>query len=142
MTTLTQRDAQALTYLARRLREATRGAREWDDQGTYAVIAERIGHDLTDVVRVVIGHATDPEARTPGAMRRPFVPKKAEEPGVARPPKADEACQVCGRALHSVDAICKTPTRIRPPKSNNTTTEVARLRALANASATEGEDDE
>lgn len=91
--TFTQRDAQALTYLATRLREDTRGCGKWDQNGTYAVLAELRGQSLAEVVHRVIGHAVDPEARTPGAIRRPFVPKRDTEPARRQPAKAGEDCK-------------------------------------------------
>ncbi|MCF6376916.1 hypothetical protein L2K70_04810 [Nocardioides KLBMP 9356] len=91
--TTTTRDAQALTYLATRLRDETHGCAKWDQNGTYAVIAELVGQNLAETTHRVIGHATDPEARTPGAIRRPFVPQRAEEPGRRQPAKAGEDCR-------------------------------------------------
>ena len=95
----TDRDAQALAYVASRLREETRGARAWDQVGCYEVIkAELVGKNLALAVEAVLCHATDPEAKTPGAIRRGFLPAKpsAKEPERFRPPKADEACPTCG----------------------------------------------
>jgi len=68
------RDIQALTYLATRLRTETMGAGEWDQAGIHAVISRFKGHNLAVTVERVTRHAADPEARTPGAMERPFVP--------------------------------------------------------------------
>lgn len=92
--TVSKGDAQALTWIARRLRDDTHGCAPWDPAGTYAVIAELIGQNLAETVHRVIGHALDPEARTPGSIRRPFVPKRAEEPtGRVKPAKAGEDCR-------------------------------------------------
>jgi hypothetical protein len=92
--TTTTRDAQALTYLAVRLREDTYGCGKWDQNGTYAVISELVGMNLAETIRRVVGHALDPEARTPGAIKRPFVPAKAEDPKAPRfPAKAGEDCR-------------------------------------------------
>jgi hypothetical protein len=93
-----KRDAQALAYLARRLRAETRGCREWDDAGTYAKVSELIGQNLALAVERVLCHATDPEAKTPGAILRNFTPPRpsTKDPDRFRPPKRDEACKVCG----------------------------------------------
>ncbi|WP_374457732.1 hypothetical protein [Nocardioides sp.] len=91
--TFTQRDAQALTYLATRLREDTPGCGKWDQNGTYAVLAELRGQSLSEVVHRVVGHALDPEARTPGSIRRPFIPKRDTEPARRQPAKAGEDCK-------------------------------------------------
>lgn len=92
--TVTKGDAQALTWIARRLREDTHGCGPWDPAGTYAVIAELVGQNLAETVHRVIGHALDPEARTPGAIRRPFVPKRDDGPtGRVKPAKAGEDCK-------------------------------------------------
>jgi hypothetical protein len=94
-------DARALTYLARRLRTETHGCREWDDAGTYAKIAELIGQNLALTVERVLCHATDPEARTPGSLHRPFTPPKpsSQEPARPHPPKRHEQCRRCGGVL-------------------------------------------
>src|SRR5687768_11273828 len=92
--TTTTRDAQALTYLATRIREDTHGCGKWDQNGTYAVIAELVGQNLGETIRRVIGHASDPEARTPGAIKRPFVPTHPEDPKGARfPAKPGDDCR-------------------------------------------------
>lgn len=91
--TVSKGDAQALTWLARRLREDTHGCGPWDPAGTYAVIAELVGQNLAETVHRVIGHALDPEARTPGSIRRPFVPKRDSEGGRRTPAKAGEDCK-------------------------------------------------
>lgn len=95
---LTDQDARALTFLARRLRTETHGCREWDDAGTYAKIAELIGQNLALSIERVLCHSTDPEAKTPGAILRPFTPPKpSDQPkAAARPLKRDEQCPRCG----------------------------------------------
>lgn len=91
-TTLT--DTQALAHLASRLREDA-GLSKWDLQGATAIFAELVGQPLDAAVRRVVGHATDPAARTPAAIRRPFVPAKTEdEPGRRYPAKAGEDCRI------------------------------------------------
>lgn len=92
--TTTTRDAQALTYLATRLRDETHGCGKWDQNGTYAVIGELVGQSLAETIHRVVGHALDPEARTPGAIKRPFVPKQPDAPGHRKPAKAGEDCRI------------------------------------------------
>lgn len=91
--TTTDQDARALTYLACRIRKETHGCREWDDAGTYAVIAELVGQSLAQTVERVTRHAADPEAKTPGAIKRPFVPA-AVDAGPRFPAKAGNDCRI------------------------------------------------
>lgn len=130
--TTTTRDAQALTYLATRIRDETHGCGKWDQNGTYAVIAELVGMNLADTIRRVIAHASDPEARTPGAIKRPFVPK-AETPR-AGPLRPDEACRNCGRPIHPPSADCDARV---PVKTADVSAPVAHLRTLRNHTAAE-----
>jgi hypothetical protein len=100
------RDVQALTYLAARIRTETYGACDWDHAGINAVISRFKGHDLAVTIERVTRHAADPEARTPGAMERSFTPA-APVPSRRHPVKAgvDEcrlhvgevagACRLC-----------------------------------------------
>lgn len=102
----TKRDLQALHYLAKRLREETRGAGEWHDPGLWPVLAKLEGHNLAITIERVTRHAADPDARTPAAIERPFVPE-AVAPGPRQPakPGRDEcphhkgehagACRIC-----------------------------------------------
>lgn len=92
----TDRDAQALAYLAGRLRDETPGARKWDDAGTFQVLkAELVGKNLAMSVEAVLCHATDTEAKTPGSLRRPFnPPRPSDKPkDRAHPPKRGEDCR-------------------------------------------------
>ena len=94
----TERDAQALAYLARRLREETYGAGRWDDNGTFAVISRLVGQNLATTIERVCRHAADPAARTPGAIERPFVPDApAHQPRQRDTAPVHTRCQVCGR---------------------------------------------
>lgn len=98
MTGLNDQDARALTYLALRLRAETYGAGAWDEHGTFANIAKLAGQNLATAVERVVCHASDVKAKTPGVIAGPHVPSKPSErePERFRPPKADEACRVCG----------------------------------------------
>lgn len=146
----TDRDAQALAYLARRLREETFGCREWDDAGTYAVIkAELVGKQLAHAAETVLAHATDPEARTPGAIRRPFTPKPDGQPTRNHPPRRDEVCPAhpayradnCGgcavdaRAADDSDDGPATPPRAWQPGDAHAGAQACRaaMRGLATA---------
>ena len=110
----TDQDARALTYLARRLRDETHGANRWDDAGTYAVIAGLVGQNLAVTIERVIRHAADPDAKTPGAIRRPFTPPGPDMTGPPTPPKAHEACRVCG--LYSDRCVCDAGPVLRVVK--------------------------
>ena len=125
--TTTTRDAQALTYLAVRIREDTHGCGKWDQNGTYAIIAELVGQNLGETIRRVVGHASDPEARTPGAIKRPFVPKQADDPKAPRfPAKPGEdcryhpgewagSCRMCAADRLAGDQPTARPTTGAPP---------------------------
>lgn len=107
---VTDQDARALAYLARRIRTEA-NAPTWDEAGTEAAIAKLIGRDLHPAAERVIRHAADPEARTPAAIHRPFLP---EPPGPKppSPPKPHEACTTCGKhrdRCQHVQRIDRTP---------------------------------
>lgn len=76
--TTSDRDLQALHYLAQRLRAETHGAGKWDDAGLTSVLAKLKGHNLAITVERVTRHAADADARTPGAIERPFMPGPVE----------------------------------------------------------------
>jgi hypothetical protein len=80
MTGLNDRDAQALTYLALRIRAETHGAGAWDKHGTAAKIAQLKGRSLAMTAQDIIGHAADAKARTPGVLLGAFKPKPVEAP--------------------------------------------------------------
>jgi hypothetical protein len=134
LVTTTKRDLQALHYLAQRLRADTHGAGPWHDNGLAAVLAKLEGHNLAITVERVTRHAADPEARTPAAIERPFVPD-VQKPPTPRPPKPAECCQLCGRGMHGPDVVCDRPTQRPPAKTADTHAEVDRLRALLTAPA-------
>lgn len=85
-------DVATLTYLARRLRKETYGCAQWDEAGTYSVIRGFVGHGYAETLHLVVGHSMDPKAQTPGAMKRPFVPKR-DDGGLRQPAKAGEDCK-------------------------------------------------
>lgn len=84
-----KRDLQALHYLAKRLRAETHGAGDWHDNGLTAVLAKLEGHNLAITIERVTRHAGDPEARTPAAIERPFMPEVAT-PGPRFPARAGQ----------------------------------------------------
>lgn len=124
---LTDQDARALTYLARRLRTETYGACDWDEAGVWAIVSALVGQQLATSIERVTRHAADPQAKTPGAINRPFVPNAAE-PERPRPPKPSEAVCGCGRkgyhAEHSAayehDRIAAVKAQIRRPSGGTT----------------------
>lgn len=93
---LNDQDARALTYLARRLREDTYGANTWDEPGVFAVVSELVGQNLAVSIERVIRHATDVDAKTPGAIRRPFVPEHQQPPRPRNVAPVGSRCTVCG----------------------------------------------
>jgi hypothetical protein len=101
----TDQDLRALTYLARRLRDETHGCAQWDEAGTFACLkTELAGQNLLIACQRVLGHATDPEAKTPGAIKRPFTPEPTHAPDRPRyDPRL--VCHICGhrQAEHNRD---------------------------------------
>lgn len=81
-------DVAILTALALRIRQETYGAGPWDQHGTYTVFAEDlVGTNLLYATELVARHAADPDARTPAAIRRPFLPeidRSASKPATAK----------------------------------------------------------
>lgn len=78
---VTDRDLAALTYLAGRLREETYGCGTWDQRGLEVKVAEFRNQNLAVTVEQILRHATDPEAKTPGALHRKFSPPTPSERG-------------------------------------------------------------
>ncbi|HET7407347.1 MAG TPA: hypothetical protein VFJ21_09485 [Mycobacteriales bacterium] len=143
----TDQDARALTYLAKRLREETYGACRWDEAGIYAVIAKLIGRNLPTVVEQVTRHASDPEAKTPGAINRPFLPD-APKAGPLYPPKRGEDCPrhpgqwatSCGGCEADTRADDEPATPPRAWDAGDPRTGIAACRAALAGAKTETED--
>lgn len=93
--TTTDQDARALTYLARRLRDDTYGCGKWDENGTYAEVSKLVGQNLAVTIERVVAHACDPAAKTPGAIRRPFVPTHDHQTRPRDVAELHSRCQVC-----------------------------------------------
>lgn len=91
---VTERDLTAIVYLAGRLRAETHGANTWDEAGIVAKVRELLGQNLEITLERVFRHAADPEAKTPGAIHRGFLPPAASErPSAKRGnPHRDEEC--------------------------------------------------
>lgn len=91
---VTERDLTAIVYLVGRLRQETHGANTWDELGIAAKVRELVGQNLEITLERVLRHAADPEAKTPGAIHRGFLPPAASEktPTKRGNPKAGEDC--------------------------------------------------
>lgn len=98
---VTDADARALTYLARRLRTETYGANDWDEAGVWTIVSGLIGQQLATSIERVARHAADPTAKTPGAINRPFIPA-APGPQAPRNPEAHKRCSICGKGREHV----------------------------------------
>lgn len=93
----TERDASALAHLAVRLRADTTGCGPWEIHGTTEVFTRvLVGKNLQIAIELVVAHATDPDAKTPGAISRAFKPER-RPPTESLNPTADTACTRCGR---------------------------------------------
>jgi hypothetical protein len=100
----TDQDLRALTYLARRLRDETHGCAQWDEAGTFACLKDALaGQNLLISMQRVIGHATDPDAKTPGAIKRPFVPEPAKPVTPVERYDPRHICHDCGKPKHPTD---------------------------------------
>ena len=121
--TITDQDARALAYLARRIR-ADANLSRWDEPGILAALAGSQTWSLAVAAERVIRHAADPTAETPGAIRRPFLPD-APAGTAPRPPRRDEACPVCNRYRDQ----CDDPEHRPQPAAPDPATHIARIRA-------------
>lgn len=124
MTRATDRDLQALAYLATRHRP--HGAPRWDQAGTYTIIASHCANWDVDVATShVLAHARDPKALTPAAIRGRFTPDNEPElTGPPRPPRREQECRVhAGQHAHNCPGCAadnlvqhpSTPPRVPPP---------------------------
>lgn len=92
---VTDLDVSALVHLAYRIREDTHGLKPWDRQGTHVIFTRELkGMHLPTAVEIVIRHASDPEAKTPAAITRPFLPAAppAHRLRKSGPPRKHEEC--------------------------------------------------
>lgn len=92
----TVQDARALAHIASRLREETVGCCTWDIEGTIPVFTRvLVGKNLQIATELVLAHATDPDAKTPGAITRKFTPER-RKPTESLNPTPETACRRCG----------------------------------------------
>ena len=143
----TEQDARALAFLAKRLRDETYGAGTWDDPGIWTECRALIGSNLAIAIERVTRHAADPNAKTPGAIRRPYTPDAPAAPTRRNPSDPRTTCGICGKdrtdCERTESAIPADRHRFvaRMEDRGTSGSHVAELRAaLANAQAsTEGE---
>lgn len=130
-------DLRALTYLARRLRDDTHGCNQWDEAGTFACLKEALaGQNLHIACQRVLGHATDPEAKTPGAIKRPFTPEPTSEP--ARVPyDPRKICHICGHGQHEHHQGTHDFLSVEAARARATTPPPAAVREALTATAAE-----
>lgn len=123
------RDLAALTYLAGRLRSETYGCGAWDQRGLEVKVAEFKGMQLAVVVEQILRHATDPEAKTPGALHRKFSPPTPSEkaPTKRGNPHRDQECShhpgqwpdnCAGCKTESIAAYYDEPDQDRPTSAD------------------------
>lgn len=122
---VTEQDARAIAYLAARIRTETGGTR-WDQPGIDAIVGKYVGRSLVAAVERVTRHAADPEAKTPGAILRPFVPAGVAIDTPPQPPRKHEACRVCGRHVES--CLCERPATRAPEPSTRHAEHIAAAR--------------
>lgn len=120
---VTEQDVRALTYLARRLR-AEAGGSAWDEAGALAAVSQLTGRELAASIERITRHATDPEARTPAAIHRPFLPPPASTAGPTGPRRRDQ-CTTCGD--HIQRCHCDNPS-VRIQRSKDAAGWIDRLR--------------
>lgn len=111
---VTERDLGALTYLAGRLREETHGCAAWDQRGVEVKVAEFRNQNLAIALEQILRHATDPEAKTPGALHRQFSPPmpSEREPGKrGNPHRGEEGeCELHAGQWADNCGLCKVET--------------------------------
>lgn len=128
----TAQDLRALAYLAERLRREGTGP-VWHANGIAAALADLEGQPLDEVVERVTRHAADPDARTPAAILRPFVPPAR---GVQWRPTPGPWCADCGvaRSRHDrADHDFARPAERRPPEAIAAIVQDARQRITQTA---------
>ena len=135
--TTNEQDLRGRAYFAKRLRAETHGAATWDDAGLWSVLKRMEGHNLALTIERVTRHAADPEARTPAAIERPFVPD-APKAAPRYPPKAADECRNHPGEWADQCRICHGPQvadeqpgdRDTRPGRSNVSERVAELRRL------------
>lgn len=123
--TVNDQDVRALEHLAHRIREDTHGCKPWDRPGTVTVFARELkGKHLLTAIELVVAHAQDPDAKTPGSITRNFTPAPAAPRRGDIPPTRAEECPkhpgqfpppYCGAcATESIRAYHDPPTDPQP----------------------------
>lgn len=136
---VTKEQAQMLAALAVACRPF--GAPHWDAPGVVAAIAKVHGRALADVGMAVLRAASDPEARTPGVLTAPdsmHWREKLTPQLPPRPPRAGEACGVCGKRL---DACACGERERRPNRSERNREHAEQARRLMQEAKTKGDGD-
>lgn len=100
------RDVSALEHLAYRIREDTYGLKPWDRQGTHVIFARELtGRHLLTAIETVVAHASDPEAKTPAAITRPFLPNVPRTAPPSPQPGPDDRCTTCSKTKELCQAV-------------------------------------
>lgn len=115
---MTDLDLSAIAHLVTATRAAHKLA-AWDRHGIDQVLASLKHLDVHELATRALGHARDPEARTPGAIRRPFTPIAPPETGI-RNPRAGEACAICQRWPHQCVCTDDNDKRTGPSRQRAT----------------------
>ena len=116
------------------LADYARHRRGWDTAGSLAILGRVKGRNADDVAMAWIRFCADDTARTPGAFPNPRGPHWAERiapPEPLRPPRPDEACQICGR--HHDRCLCDQPQRRPPTRSQVAAEHLRTLRGITAA---------
>lgn len=132
----TDQDVRALEHLAHRLREDTTGCGKWDAHGTHVVFARELkGMTLAIAMELVVAHATDPDAKTPAAITRPFKPEVTvtiPPPEMCRDHPDEVAPPVC-RIHKQANVRAERDPIDAPPLDKETALALAREKARAAA---------
>lgn len=104
---VTDLDVSALEHLAYRIREDTHGIKPWDRQGTHVIFVRELkGKHLLTAIETVVAHASDPEAKTPAAITRPFLPAvQRAAASRAKQPGPDDRCTTCSKTKDLCQAV-------------------------------------
>lgn len=98
-------DVPQFVGLAERLRRETYGCKVWDRDGAEVVFARTlVGLNFVTALELVMAHACDPDAKTPGAINRKFKPDLAPPPAIR--PTAANQCRECGMVAGQCHPSC------------------------------------
>lgn len=129
---VSREQAEALANLIHVLRP------EWDRAGIFSALGHCKDRNEFDVAMAAIRAAADPETRSPGRIPSggDHWHERVAPVTAPRPPKPDDCCRTCGRAMHTPDVVCDQPTKRPPAPTEDPAAPVARLRALIGADNT------